>query len=66
MESFPSSLSETDWSDWGWFFAFLFLGSPLMLKVWKADKKGLRELVSLLVLLVFFFCGWAFVRYLVR
>jgi hypothetical protein len=66
MESFPSTLSETDWADWGWFFAFFLLGSPLMLKVWKAEKKGVKELVSLLVLILFFFGGWAFVRYLVR
>lgn len=66
IESFPSSLSETTWADWFWFLIFFFLGSPLMTKIWKAEKKGLKEVISIIVLILFFFGGWTLVVYLTR
>ena len=66
IESFPSSLSETNWWDWLWFPAFLFLGSPLMLEIWKAEKKGRKEVIGVLVLILVFFCGWSLVGFFTR
>ena len=66
FESFPSSLDATTWADWTWFLAFLFLGMPLVNKMWKAEKKGWKELLSLFVLGVFFFGGWSVVVYYTR
>ena len=66
IESFPSSLSETNWWDWLWFPAFLFLGSPLMLEIWKAEKKGRKEVIGVLVLILVFFGGWSLVGYFTR
>jgi len=64
--SFPSSLTETNWWDWLWFTAFIFLGSPLMVEIWKTEKKGRKEVLGLLVLILFFFGGWSLVGYFTR
>ncbi len=66
IESFPSSLSETNWWDWLWFPAFLFLGSPLMVEIWKAEKKGRKEVIGVLILILVFFGGWSLVGYFTR
>ena len=66
IESFPSSLSETNWWDWLWFPAFLFLGSPLMVEIWKTEKKGRKEVIGGLVLILVFFGGWSLVGYFTR
>ena len=66
IESFPSSLSETNWWDWLWFPAFLFLGSPLMVEIWKTEKKGRKEVIGVLVLILVFFGGWSLVGYFTR
>ena len=66
IESFPSSLSETNWWDWLWFPAFLFLGSPLMVEIWKAEKKGRKEVIGVLILILVFFGGWSVVGYFTR
>lgn len=64
--SFPSSLSETNWWDWLWFPVFLFLGSPLMVEIWKTEKKGRKEAIGTLVLTVVFFGGWSMIGYFTR
>jgi hypothetical protein len=66
MDSFPSTLSETHWADWAWLALFLYLGSPLMVDMWKAEKKGRKQVVGLVALVALFFVGWAFVSYFVR
>ncbi len=66
MESFPSTLSETHWADWAWFALFLYLGSPLMVDMWKAKEKGRKQVVGLIALIALFFVGWAFVGYFAR
>ena len=66
FESFPSTVGESTWADWAWLLLFLFLGMPLMHRVWKGRKKSWKDLVSLLVLVVFFFCGWSVVVYYTR
>jgi hypothetical protein len=66
IESFPSELSETNWWDWLWFTAFIFLGSPLVLEIWKAEKKGRKEVIGIFVLIVTFFGGWSLVGYFTR
>ena len=66
IESFPSSLSETNWWDWLWFPAFLFLASPLMVEIWKTEKKGRKEVISALVLILVLFGGWSLVGYFTR
>ena len=66
IESFPSSLSETNWWDWLWFPAFLLLGSPLMVEIWKAEKKGRKEVIGVLILILVFFGGWSLVGYFTR
>lgn len=64
--SFPSSLVETNWWDWLWFPTFAFLGSPLILEIWKAEKKGRKEAIGTFVLIVVFFGGWSLVGYFTR
>ena len=66
MDSFPSTVSETHWADWVWLVLFLYLGSPLMVEMWKKQNRGPKQLVGLLALLSLFFVGWAFVGYFVR
>ncbi|MFP6900246.1 MAG: hypothetical protein VCA36_04850 [Opitutales bacterium] len=66
MGSFPATLGDTNWFDWLWFALFLFFGSPLMVDMWKAEKKGGKQVIGLLVLVAFFFLGWAFVGYFTR
>ncbi|MBG30470.1 MAG: hypothetical protein CMI31_10790 [Opitutae bacterium] len=64
--SFPSTWSDTNWMDWAWLAVFLFIGGPLIAEIWKATKKGRKQLIGLLALVVFFGVGWAFVGYFTR
>ena len=49
-----------------WFPVFLFLGSPLMVEIWKTEKKGRKEAIGTLVLTVVFFGGWSMIGYFTR
>ena len=49
-----------------WFPAFLFLASPLMVEIWKTEKKGRKEVIGVLVLILVFFGGWSLVGYFTR
>ena len=66
MDGFPSTWSETHWADWVWLVLFLYLGSPLMVDMWKAEKKGRKEVIGVLILILVFFGGWSLVGYFTR
>lgn len=66
MGGFPSTWSEAHWADWLWLALFLYLASPLMVDMWKAEKKGRKQVIGFLALIAFFAAGWALVGYFVR